>query len=714
MATDALYQNHFRYPAEHYTRDLNLFKQYVDQAALFLHTSTGRPIEACAEFVKKSLRKGGKFEFKDPVVDYLVRKDNGDRERRETTLSRYINESIRDNDVIAPTFTTYVSPKIRESLLSKYIRVNMASRSLAKKAMFKAKADKNLLLEQVKETEQKGKKTSNNSLSGAHISKSTPLRNKTAHSTLTSTCRTTSGYGNANNEKFVSGNRHYHNYSVTLSNIVAITAIVDYAKLEAIMTKYDLHYPTAEEVVQCITYSSESYWYDRKAVSRITEYVKKMTPLQCAAFVYTGDFYHLRKHNQEFVKKFLTRLSDKVTGEHPDPLATLKKAPENYINLAHQICRHETKGIGKDYGKITNPADVSTIALTVDNIAHCVLDYSDLIDALWMTKCMPASVSYFPNSIRRTALTSDTDSTIFTTQDWVIWYNGKLGFDDRSHSIYCAVVFLASATIAHLLAIMSANLGVVTDRLFDIKMKSEFSFDVFVPTNLGKHYFAAISCREGQVYEEFEWEVKGMNLKSSNTPSEVIESGNKMMQDIIHDVVDKQSISLFSYLRRVADIEQDIANTIKSGGLKYYRTSSIKDAGSYAGEPENSPYRNHYLWQEVFAAKYGDVQLPPYSTVKISVDTDTTTKYKEWLSSIEDKDFVARLEAYMAKNEKNTITTYNLPYDIVSARGIPPEVLKAVNYLKIVKDICKIYYIVLETLGFFTKSTVSEAIGLPI
>lgn len=715
MSADDIFKNRFAFEAAHYERDLNTFKQYVEISAKYLHDRTGRPLEQCEEFIRKSLRKGGQFEFKDPKIQYLQRKENGDREMRETTLSRYLGESLHSKDVIAPTFTTYIDPKKKESLLAKFIRNNIKARGLAKKAMFKAKADKDFVLENVKKTEQKGRKTSNNSLSGAHISASTPLRNKTAHPSLTSTCRTTSGYGNANNEKFVIGNRHYYNYQITLNNIVTITKYAEYDLIEAVMKKYNLHYPTVEDTMECITYSTRVYWWDRVQLGKLKDYVATLSPLQRAAFVYTSDFYHLRKFNDEFVRSFIDRLAARVIGECADPLAIINRAPENYVNLGHQICYPETMDIGKDYHKIKKPEDLCTLALTIENIGKTITEYSDLIRALWMPQTVPASVSQFPASIRKTALTSDTDSTIFTVQDWVKWHGkGSMKLNLKARGVYCSVVFLASATITHVLAIMSANLGIVNERIFDIQMKNEFSFDIFIPTNLGKHYFAAISCTEGNVVAEFEYETKGVGMKAANTPKAVREDAEKMRMDIIHDVFNDMKISLYKYLKHVSDVEVDIANVVKAGGLKYYRNSSIKDAGSYAGEPEASPYQNHFLWNEVFAPKYGEMPLPPYSTMKISTATDTPTSFKEWLNGLEDKEFAARMKDYCERNQKTSLSTYNLPRDIVMSSGVPKEVREAVNYTRIVKDICKIYYIQLETLGFFTKTTVSEALGIAL
>ena len=109
---------------------------------------------------------------------------------------------------------------------------------------------------------------------------------------------------------------------------------------------------------------------------------------------------------------------------------------------------------------------------------------------------------YFPDSIRRSAITSDTDSTIFTVQDWVIWHKGKVEFSEGATALATSVViYLHRKTITHVLARMSANFGIETERIHQIAMKNEFKFDVFVPTQVAKHYYALISCQEGNVFD---------------------------------------------------------------------------------------------------------------------------------------------------------------------------------------------------------------------
>ena len=696
-----LYADHFTHPAEAYTRNLDMLGHYVDDTSLYLSINTGKPVEECRQFVSDNLKSGGLFEFKDPYIKYLDREANGDRVKKITTLRAYLNESIRDREIIAPTFTTYLNPEVEKSVLSSYVEENIAKRSVAKKEMFVADAAKDRLLYAVKKIEQTGRKLANNAISGAHVTPSTPLFNKTAHSTLTSTCRTTSAYGNANNEKFLSGNRHYYRKDVIINNITAIINSTDYVKLEALISKYSIHIPTISETYACVTYSANLYLWDPTILSEIYRYISKLNDLQRVAFVYTGDAYQLHKLNDAFMRELVTKLSNKIEATHADPIGILKKAPESYSNLAHQICFRETMGIGKDYSKIKDTPAIHTLASTVENIANTIYEYRDLIDTLWMPKTLPASVARFPESIRRSALTSDTDSTIFTVQDWITWYSGKISFDDRSRAVYATMVFLASSTITHVLATMSANIGVIKPHMFKIAMKSEFSFDVFVPTQLGKHYYACISCQEGNVYDKLKYEIKGAQLRSANAPRAIVEAASKMMKDIIADVMERGEVSLYKYLNITADYERAIETSIRSGDLTYLRNGSIKDINSYAGEPEASPYAHYYLWSAVFSSKYGEMAPPPYETKKINVTTDTPTKFKAWLDAMEDQELANCMRAYCTKNNKPYIGTYNLPKEMINGRGIPKEIIDIIDFDKIKIDICRMFYIILETLGYY-------------
>lgn len=688
-----------------YKRNIDPLKQYFSDCVAYLHIQTGKPKQECFDFVKKSLSPGGVFEFKDPIAEYAIRQDNGDRKIDTCPMSQYIKDSVNNNEVIAATFTTYINEQNNPSLLGKYIDENVKARSVAKKEMFAADARKDNVTYAIKKTEQTNRKLANNSISGAHVSEGNPLFNRTAHSTLTSNCRSTAGFGNANNEKLISGNRHYFAYDLVLNNIISIVTHTNYDLLNDVIVRHSLNIPTVEQVMSCITRSTSQYWNNPAYLTKIYMLVSKLTALQRASFVYTGDLFHIREFNQEFTREFITKLSSKKYDlVDSDTLSIIKKAPETYVNLAHQICDKETKGIGKDYSRL-NETDLRTLASTIKNIDNTINHYKDFIELFFVSDNVPSSMAYFPESIRKTVLTGDTDSTIFTVQEWVIWYTQSTRLDEVAISVAAAIVFIASSTISHILSIMSANLGVSNKRLHQIEMKNEFRFDVFVPTQLGKHYYATIGCQEGNVFDKRKMEIKGVYLKSSNSPKIITDTATAMMDEIMRTVIAGEKIRVTDYLKRVADIERNIINSVKRGELTYFRSNVIKSPGSYTKEMEHSPYQHHLFWKEVFAQKYGSVNEPPYSTMKISINCDSTSAIKEWIQSIEDKSVANALTNFVLKYNKSTMTTLQIPVDILRSVGLPPEIEKVLDTRRMLNDITIIYYLILETLGVYMNDT---------
>ena len=698
-----MFESPFAYSAEHYKRQIDPVNQYLKQSASYLSIMTGRNIEECSSYVKNAINNNTIKNIVDPKVSYLERQDNGDREVKETTLIEYITTALKEQDLIAPTLTTYINPKIKESLLVNYVEDNIAARGVAKKAEFAAKAAGFKEKAKIFNIEQTNKKLRNNALSGAHVSASTPLYNKSAHSTLTSTCRSTSGYGNANNEKFLNGNRHYWCSDIVLNNIISIVTNTNYEKLNEVLVKYDIKIPSIEDTIKCITYSTNLYWTEQSHLNKIINLVNKLSDLQRAAFVYTGDFYHLMVNNQQLVKNMIVELSSKKTGTFPNALDIIKTIRSEYVDLAHQICFTEMKGKGKNYKDMENTKELETLVLTSINIGTTLDKYADLIKTLWATNNLPASVAYFPESIRRSAITSDTDSTIFTVQDWVLWYKGEMSFDNEAMAVAGVMIFLASQTITNVLATMSANFGFVGKRLFQVAMKNEFKFDVFVVTNVAKHYFSYISVQEGNVFKEREIEIKGVHLKSSNAPLKITKKATELMEFIMNSTLENKKISITSLLKDISQIEKEIIASVYKGDTDYFRLAQIKTADSYTKEETDSPYKHYVFWEDIFSFKYGKLTPPPYSCIKIPTILENASATRKWLDEIQDPVLAEKAKKWFKDNNRNVIPTIYLSLEISKSLGIPLEIQSIIDIRRMVMDLCNIFYILLETIGFHKR-----------
>ena len=713
--------NPFVLEKKEYIRDIDILNHYLKDSATYLNLMTGKPINECLSFIKNSLQPGGEFQFVDPKIQYLCRGENEDRVELEGTLSVYINESVKNNELIAPTLTTYINPKIRKSLLVDFVEGNIKGRNKAKKEMFTAKMSGDKVTEAIKKSEQTNRKLSNNSVSGAHCSAGTPFYNKTSHSTLTSNCRSTSGYGNANNEKFLCGNRHYWSPDIIRNNIISIINHTNYVQLELVINKYNIKYPTIEETIACYRYSSDLYWKGFKDHATLELLISKLSDIQRAAFVYTGDLYHLMKLNNALIYNFIDKLSNKIQTPHlnphsvisktPNGQAILTKVPDDQLALAGQICTKELLDaipIDKVDQKTTNLLDIidspyhGMFASTIENISNTLNEYSDFIRIFFVTENVPASVSVFPSSIRRSAITSDTDSTIFTVQDWVIWHRGKVIFDDKAIGVAATMIFLAAQSIIHVLARMSANFGIDTDKIHQIAMKNEYFFPIFTPTDKAKHYYALISCQEGNIFRKYEKEIKGVHLKSSNVPKSIIKDAEKMILFIMNEVVAGRKISIKHITKWIADKEREIEKSILKGDYDYFRLGQIKTANSYKQTEEAAAYKQYLLWEEVFAPKYGSTVKPPYMVIKVGMNIDTPTLTRDWIADIKDRELANRLEKWLVNNNKTSFGgTLLLPEQVISAKGIPEEVAIAIGVRDIIYDITSIYYTILETLGIY-------------
>jgi hypothetical protein len=692
----------FRKEKSEYHRDTQVLNAWVDQASFGLSKSKNIPLAKAREFILANMKPGGLFEFHDPVVKYMHRDNFEDRVMKETTMSKYLADATNSNESIAPTFTTYCSPDTKQSLLALYTMDNIVGRDVSKGQMFDAKRAGDKVLYIFKNLEQNGKKTTNNSLSGASLTPSTSLFNPTSHSALTTNCRTTTAFGNANNEKFIEGNRHYMDVDTIMNNLISICQITDLSLVENAMREFGLAYPTGDDVLSCIERSKELYFPSNKHMGPVYRFIETMTPLERAAFVYIGDLYHLHKHNKHFVENFLNAMivvqTVPLSVEESDMV--LKAVGEDTVNLSRQICREFSPGKKPKEIKEANEHNYGLLGATAKNINQVLVGIQPVITAFWLTDNMPASVGNFPSSVRRSVLGGDTDSTLFTVQEWIQRIYGTIGFTDDMESTSDAVVYLAAQTSSHLHAKMSANYGVHRDRLFDVQMKNEYKFKIFVPTLMAKHYWAMKTAQEGNVFTMPELELKGANMISSATPGDIVKNVKGFLLQQMEDIVAGKDIYLNDLLDQISEKENGIFEDVKTGSTEYFKMAHLKPANAYKAEnPDRTPYWNHIFWNRTFGKVYGQVDEPPYSMVKVSLEINNVTEYATWLDQIKDQKLVEDIKAETGRIGRKFITTLYVPMSIVQISGIPDEILAGSNARKIVRECCGAYYHILETMG---------------
>ena len=151
----------------------------------------------------------------------------------------------------------------------------------------------------------------------------------------------------------------------------------------------------------------------------------------------------------------------------------------------------------------------------------------------------------------------------------------------------------------------------------------------------------------------------------------------------------------------VLAVENSIIQNIKNGNASEFTTMRLNDKLAYKNH-ESSNYRYHDLWNSVFAPKYGIAENPPYTAIKVSLSTSNRSKLTRWVSNIQDKELSDRLKQWLVEKEVDSLAMLLLPPSIVAEKGVPEEIIPAIDYRGIVYSSCVAFYLVLEALGIYS------------
>lgn len=695
--------NPFILPNEQYKRDLDVVGGYHTQAAKYLQLHTGQPYQECLDYVKQQTRPDQPLGLTNPKALVLTKDRHGDRQKTEASFISFLQRVEKQNLTLSPSMAAYLPDTHKQSTHAQYIEEGVKKRKGVKQEMFEAERVGNEELALVKKGEQNNLKINNNSYSGATVSTATILYYKSTHSSLTSTVRTATSYANSANEKFLAGNRHYYDPEITKANLLALITEADLTKVKHAVETFNLKYPTPQDVIDCIEYSSRLYWQSPQHMQKFQILAENMTPVERAAFLYISDLYHLHKHNPEFVVAFLLDIS-KQGDETADSVSddAFDNMDEDIQMLANFLCYDDVAGRTKEALLKDNPEIWERIKATGLHTNRVIRRYLPLIEAFWLTPTVPSSIHAFPSAYRRAAIVSDTDSTMFTMQYWVEQCFGYIAYSPEATRVVFALVFLVTEIILHILAIQSANMGVSDRRLRLLAMKNEYYFAVLSMTTRSKHYYASQDAQEGLMFTKAKLEVKGVGLRDSKVPKKINDMAKEMMEEIIATIKAEDTLDMRDILKRIGDIERDIKASIESGSPEYMTSGQVKSKESYK-KPEVSNYMHFELWRDVFGPFLGETKEPPYSIVKVSLAIGNKTDLEAWCNRLENQQLADRLRTWMLERKRKDLSTILVPAEVVETIGIPKEIISAVDTRKIIFNTMGVFYLMLESLGIFLQ-----------
>lgn len=702
------YVNYFSKKPNEYIRDFDPILNYVKIQSFFLSRMTGKTLVETTEFVKKNLEKDGKFPIKDRQVKYLSRENQIDRVRAMTTIRGYIDNIRKKNFIMSPAWTAYKPSYMGESLYVSYIDWKSKERSVYKNAMFIAEQRGDKEAVRFNDEMQSSSKIGINSISGAALMPGTINHCQSLHPTLTSTCAASTSLANLNNERLIAGNRPYLSYQDVIDNICSISVATNLDTLERAMVKYRMHFPSTDDVMDCILYSSRNYWIDEVKEAKIRNLVDRLQPLEKAAIVYSGDLYHLYKHNKTQMEEFMNGFTKRTYDVLPmdEAISYMKMADSDVRILAKLICKDYMMGKTEDDVKEQEPEKYSQICANVRDIIKHLHSYKEFIEGFLRPEFVsPGGQRYTMHSlVRKAVLTSDTDSTIFTAQWWVKALNGDMGFEDRHYNVGFTISFLVNKTVFHALAIMSRNMGMEDKNVHMISMKNEYYFPVYVLTNSAKNYYAFKSVREGNVYADMKLEKKGVELRSAKIPKNVMNQFDDYIKNVMNTYIKNLKLTLDDVLLEPYKTETEVLNSVLDGEAKYFQTAQIKTPDGYKLGEKAPPMFYHRLWEEVFAPKYGDAPPRPYVALKISTTVNNKSTKNKWIDSIEDKELARRLDEFLAREGRDDVSVIYAPKLTLGLNTLPTEIKQVMDVNKQLMSVMSPYYLSLESYGIYLRN----------
>lgn len=689
-------ENVFKRNANEYTRDYDVEGNYIHTAAKTLSLKYGKPLSTCIDFVKGELEKRP---LQWPEMKTLTREPRGDRKKALIKLDAYLEWIQKNGHILAPNMITYANPKMERSYLSDFIDLNMERRNTYKSLAKRYDMEGNEQLSTFNNLMQANVKFFNNSISGACISPYNVIHNASAHTTLTSTCRCVTSYSNAILEKFLISNRHYYSPEVTKANIAFLATRSDLGLIEKTIKKYNLQVPTAEFLFDMVMTCVGEYWGSDEEERIIFDMLSNLTPLERAAVGFCGDLNALTTVNDKVMRDMYSRLIEMPTVPHPNPDEVIAKADDDLIALVGMLAGEWLVGIMPKNLKADNPEMYGIYGALIEKTLSVFDEYADLMRAFFSIDNLPHGIHSFPTSIRKAVIASDTDSSIFTTQNQVKWFCGDIGFGDVDKAVAGITTYIGSQLVSHSIALLSGQLGVEEKVMFKLNMKTEYYFKIFIVTARTKHYLALMSAKEGNVFVEPKLEVKGVALKDAKVPSLIKDVGEEYYKTIMLLLGDGEKLTPKKVMSIPGKLEYTIKKSILEGDCQFYRYTNIQPKEAYK-LPERSVWLYSDLWNSVFARKYGAIEQLPAQCLKLTVNLPNIAAIEAWIETL-DMELRKPMRDWIEKTGKTYFTQLLVPVDLLQNGMIPVEFRLIVDLRKLFNSLLMRFYIFMECLGIY-------------
>jgi hypothetical protein len=363
------------------------------------------------------------------------------------------------------------------------------------------------------------------------------------------------------------------------------------------------------------------------------------------------------------------------------------------LSLAFVMCHHTFKNqtlteIDKNDDEVR-----AIIKYTYYELESRLTELSDIMNMFVFIDINLHKPFKHSNMIRKSVILSDTDSIIFTTIKWILWFTKKITINRESINFHSLLIFLISKSLDHIFCVFSKDANVETKNLKKINIKNEFFFSSFLRTGISKHYGAMTRIQEGVVLPSPKFELKGKNFKGSDLSIDTLSKLENFIKDILNSIEKNPNLNFDRILETVIDHETFIYESLQAGQTNFLSQVPVKDKSEYK-IPYGSNWFYYHLWQNVFAKKYNDIIIPQKCKA-VSLRFKLNANHIKRIEFMKDisPDIYSNLRSFLLLYKQKNITRIIIPPSI----DIPKEIIPLIDYKKIILNQCYGMYLILRS-----------------
>ena len=671
-----------------------VLQTYRDEMVAYIKREFG----LSEEEADKQFRLACKDRYRPQTAIIVENVEDGRPELKAVDLVTYLDKHA--DDLVSPSGSFYMQHEKKTGATIQMVQNKLDQRGALKKDQFKAKAAGDVLAYLTAYYGQSSVKITVNSLPGNYGSPYSGFYDKGNYNAITSGGRALIGYANTCIEHVLGGNFGWFSIEQILNHInIHLFDGIDCSVVKSVMDKHRLKWVSSDDLKKFFHEELSIYHrYKDSDYALVDALVDKMKPEEIQFFWYYQNLRHIIMFNDEVFRPWITDLFDltKVVDDPNVKAEDLFKLDGDLVMMCN-VAFYDTVKSGDSSIQVYDlPGKMPEKAIKFVNIANRVQkkidDMTDIFDTFVNTRLNVPDVQNRKMMQRNSSVISDTDSVIFTVKDWVQWYTNDIyKLTNPAYQISTLMVYWITKAVAHVLAIYSISHGAKGKHIKDMKMKNEFMYPTMCLADIKKTYAGVVTVQEGVILPKPQTDIKGVQLKGSDMCKESTKfAENFIVDDLLMKSLNKK-ISGHDLIEIVIAREKEIYQDTVNGMTRWCQPESIKGKDGYA-KPMSSAYFYYLAWQEIFAWKYGDIQIPT-KTIVLPI-AEPTPEYFEWLQK-ESPKICKKFQDFLLRYSKSPSKMALSPI----AKQIPKELIPLVKIRDIIYENVKPCRLILSQLG---------------